>query len=590
MLRRLRRACLLCLVFLSGTLHAADPNKVLNWAFEIAETGFDPAQVSDTYSNTVIEAVFESLLTYDYLARPPKLVGGAAEALPEITDDGKTYTLKIRRGVYFSPDPVFKGKKRELTAEDFVYSFKRFADPKTRAPYEFLLDDVVGFKEVADKAKVAGKLDYSTPIPGLDAVDRYTLRIRLKQVNYNFAYHLAMSVMCAVAREAVEGYGDDINAHPVGTGPYMLTKYLRSSKITLEANPNYRGLTWDFKPGEDPYDKTIVADMQGKKMPQIARVEISIIEEGQAELLAFRQGQLDVLRLTNSFAPTVLPGDKVAPDLAEKGVRLDRITEAEATYTLFNMKDPVIGGFSKDKIALRRAIVMAYNNEEEIRVIRKGQAVALQMPMSPNVVGFNPNYRSSITYDPVAANRLLDKFGYKKGADGYRNNPDGSRLEIVHSSTPASIEREYDELWKKAFDSIGIRSQFYKAKWPELNKDAKSCKVMSWGVSWLADYPDADTFVQLLYGPNIGQSNNACYENPNFDRMYEKAKSLPDSPERNKLYVQMSRQFEFDTPWKLGIARYRNTLVQGWVKGFRKHPFLHAEWLYIDIDPKKGEQ
>ena len=216
-----------------ATASGADMDKVLRWEFRAAETGFDPGKVTDYYSNTVIEAVFERLLTYDYLARPSKLVPEAAEGMPQISDNGKTYLFRIRKGTYFAPDPAFKGVKREMTAEDVAYSIKRHMDPKNRSYWQWLVDGkIAGLDELAQKAKASNSnLDYDAKVAGLEVVDRHTLRIRLTRTDYNFTYILAMPAMSIAAREVIDAYGEDTNAHPVGTGPYMLTRWARASKI-----------------------------------------------------------------------------------------------------------------------------------------------------------------------------------------------------------------------------------------------------------------------------------------------------------------------------------------------------------------------
>ncbi len=570
---------------------AADMNKVIHHAFPAAETGFDPQGISDLYSGTVVQAIFETLLTYDYLARPSKLAPMAAEALPQVTDDGKTYTFKVRKGVYFTPDPAFKGQKRELVANDFAYSLKRLVDPRVRSPYAFLVEGkIVGLDEAAEAAKKSGRFDYDAKIAGLEIVDRHTLRIRLKATDYGLAYVLAHEPTSAVAREVVEAYADEsgrVQSNPVGTGAYKLAKWVHSSKISLEANPDYRGFVWDFKAGSDPDDARIVREMKGRKMPQVGRIEISIMEEDQARLLAFQGGEIDLENMEGPLAPNVLDGGKLRPEFAAKGVKLSRFVDPEITYHFWNLQDPVVGGLSKDKIALRRAMAMSYNVGEEIKVVRNGQAVEAQYPIPPGVVGHEPAYRSSVRYDPAGANALLDKFGYRKGADGFRTLPDGKPLLIRYASRPDSLGRLQDEMWKKAFDSIAIRMEVQKDRFPELVKAEKECKLQMRTAAWIADYPDADNFMQLLYSKNIHQSNNACASIPEYDRLYEQSLRMPDSPARNKLYVEMAKLIEAYAPWRLDISRYRNMLAQPWVLGFKKHPILHAEWQYIDVGPKK---
>ena len=577
-----------CALAVAATAVAADPNKVLRVVFPTAETGFDPVSVTDLYSNTINEAIFERLLTYDYLARPAKLVPMVAETMPEVADNGRTYTFKLRRGVYFTPDAAFKGQKRELVAEDFVYSYKRFMDPKNRSQWAFMLEGKIeGLDELAAEAKKSGKFDYDKVVPGMVALDKYTLRFKLKQTDFNFPYIVAHVPFGAMAREVVEGYATDLRAHPVGTGPYILKEWVRASKMVMEANPDYRGFVWDFAPSDPAWDDALVKAMRGKKMPQVGRVEVSVIEEDQPRWLAFQQKQIDLLNVPSPFIPQALDAEnKLLPGLVAEGVSLYRTNDLDVTYAFFNFRDPVVGGFSKEKIALRRAIIMGYNLPEQIRLIRKGQALRATMPIPAGVVGFDPNYKPVNDYDPVLANKLLDYFGYKRGKDGYRTLPDGKPLVIKYATGSSAIEREYNELWQKSMEAIGIRIEFLIGKFAEHLKAAKACQLMMWGAAWTADYPDGDNFMQLLYGPNTGQSNNGCYESKAFDKFYEASTKLPNSPERNKLFLDMSRQMEVDGAWSLNDSRLRNQLIRPWVKGYKKHPILHAEWQYMDLEPR----
>ena len=563
---------------------AADPDKILRIEFYVAETGFDPVKVQDYYSQTVCEAIFEPLMTYDYLARPAKLAPRAAEAMPVISDQARTYVFKIRRGIYFAPDPVFKGKARELTAEDYAYTIKRFRDPANKSPYESFLGGVVGLDEVKKDAEKTGKFDYDRKVEGLQVLDRYTLKVKLKETDYNFAHILALPNTGAVAREVIEAYGDDTNGHPVGTGPYMLKEWKRSNRIVLEANPSFRGLIWHFEASSDPADKERIAAMEGKTMPQIGRVEISIIEEQQAAWLAFQNNELDILYLREQFAPVALPNNQVNADLVRRGVTLNRTTDPDINYTYINTTDPEFGGFDKDKIALRRAIFMAFDNAEYIRVIRKGQGIEESYPIPPGVIGNDPTYRSVVPYDPELANKLLDYFGYQRDSEGYRTWPDGKPLVWRYSSTPSSRDRELDELWQKSLQRIGVRFQVDKNRFPEELKRERACQLLSRTASWIADYPDGDDFMQLFYGPNSHENNNACFQLAEWDRLYLKTKTMPDSPERSRLYRQLWRMVEVNGVLKMHDTRYRNMLLQPQVVGYKKHPILLAEFIYFDID------
>jgi ABC-type transport system substrate-binding protein len=375
-------------------------------------------------------------------------------------------------------------------------------------------------------------------------------------------------------------------SNPVGTGPYVLKQWIRSNKIILEANPEFRGFTWDFK-STDPADAKLVAEMKGKKMPQVGRVEVSIMEEDQARLLAFQKGELDLMNMEGPLAPNVFDGDKLKPEFADRGVKLSRFVDPEISYVFWNMRDPVVGGMEKEKVALRRAMAMAYSVEEEIRVVRNNQAVEAQFPIPPGVVGHDPKYRSSVKFDPAGANALLDRFGYKKGADGLRTTPDGKPLTVRYYSRPDSLGRQQEEMWQKAFNLISIRMEGVKEKFPEQIKLEKQCKLMMRTASWIADWPDGDNFMQLLYSKNIHQNNNACANIPEYDRLYERSLRLePDSPERDKVYKEMAKIIEAYAPWRLDISRYRNMLAQPQVLGFKKHPILHSEWQFIDVAGK----
>ena len=565
---------------------AAAP-KVLRVLFEAPDSGFDGVTTVNWYSGKVTEMIFERLLTYDYMARPAKLVPGTAEAMPEVKDGGKTYIFHIRKGITFTPDPAFKGKRRELTAADYIYSFERVLDPQNRSPLiNFLAGKIVGLDALARQAEKSGRFDYDAPVAGLRALDRYTLRIELNAPDYNFPYVMAMpSGMGAVAREAIEAYPRQSGLHPVGTGPYMLAQYVPSSKIVLQRNPDFRGLTWDFAAGDGPNDAQIVKDMQGKRLPQIDRIEISIIQEEQSRWLAFADKQLDLDFLPQLAAPKVMDGDRLKPEYAKAGIHLDRAVDAGITYTFFNMSDPVVGGYSREKIALRRAIAMSYDTKQEIALIRNGQAVEAQMAIPPGVAGFDPNYRSSIPYDIDLANRLLDRFGYKRGADGWRTMPDGSLLVVKIAREPALVYTEMAELWQRGLDRLGIHSEHPVSTFQDNQAAALECKLMMWGAAWTADYPDGENFLQQLYGPNARQGNMACYQSPAFDAVYKQAMALPPGPERYALYAKMNRQMEADTAWFVQTVRVRNWVSQPWVLGFKKHPILNAEWLYMDVIP-----
>lgn len=569
----------------------ADPHKVLRYVFPVAETGFDPAGVHDLYSAHVNGSIFETLFTYDYLASPAKLVPRTAANLPEVSADGLTYTIRIQKGIYFAADPVFKGKKRELTSADYVYTFKRLIDPYLRSPNSWLLDGrILGMDAVLKQAAKTGKFNYDQPVAGLQTPDRYTLVIRLTSPDQNFPMLLAHQPAGAVAREVIEKYRDKagfVMGHPVGTGPYLLTRWTPGSRIILKANPDFRSFVWNFK-ASTAEDQKIVKAMQGKKMPQIGVIDIQVIEEGQSRWLSFIKDEIDLFALDGELTVQALQNGKLKPELAKKGVQLSRITDPSIDYHYWNMQNPVVGGMSKDKIALRRAMAMAFSADNYINILQKGDAQRLQAPIPNGVVGYDPNYKSSIPYSVKAANLLLDRYHYKVGADGWRTLPNGKPLQIdMTISGNSARSQQQAEFWKKTLDSIKIKMSTQSLPFAEALKLEKQCKTMFKSSAWIADYPDADNFMQLFYGKNINVTNNACVKIPEYDRLYEQTQKMPPSPERDALYRKMSRLLEVYMPVQIIGARYRNVLAQPRVIGFKKHPILPAEWMYIDIDMKK---
>lgn len=584
----------------SGLASSADPAKVLRYAIESTETSLDPAEISDAASYGLVANVFDAPLTYDYLAKPVRLIPNTLVALPVVTEGGTLYTLQVRPGIYFQPPPmaqdIFNGKKRELTAEDYVFSIKRIFDPKKRSPGLFRLEgNIVGMDEVLARARRENRFDYDAPVEGLRAIDRYTFHIRLKRPDYNLLYYLTICTLtCAVAREAVEAYGDQVSQVPIGTGPYVLASWTRSSKLVFEANPTFRNERFDgTPPDDDPPAQALLAANKGKPLPIVGRVEVYVIEEHQPRYLAFRSGALDLLRaLPNDCANVAIPGNELAVDLKRSGVRMQQVAANDVLYTYFAMHDAVVGGYEPEKIALRRAIVLGHDIDREIRVARKNQAVRAQSPIGPGALGYDPNFSSDATrFNPVMAKALLDMYGYVDcDGDGYRDMPRRSstdacqELTITYSSGTSAQQKTYNENWKRSMDAIGIRFRFKVASGAELLKQSRAGKLQMLGLSWTPGIPDAIAFFALLYGGDAGQANHSRFSLPAFDNLYDKARHLPPGPERNELYREMSRLFLVYSPWRLGVHQVITDLSHRWVGGYQRHPVLADFWKYVDID------
>lgn len=570
--------------------------KVLRMAFRAVETGFDPMRIDDRYSVGVCENLYEPLLTYDYFARPVRVVPLVAEVIPQAEEGGTRFTFRIRPGIFFADDPAFGGKRRELVAADMAYAIMRFRDPAVRSPYEWLFEHkILGLDEATERAKKSGRFDYDQKIPGLEVRDRYTLSIKLTEPDYNFLYILAMPNVVPVAREVIEKYGADSHAHPVGTGPYVLKEWVRRSKIVLERNPGYRGFELDatYASPADEWDRRAVEALRGKRLPILDRVEIYPIEDSQPRFLAFLNKEHDLLdEMPTSYIHLALPNGKPSPELVRNGVTVFREEQLELTYDIFNLrekidgKDNPVGGYSPERVALRRAMVLAYDRDREVAILRKGQAVPAQTPVPPGVVGFDPNFRSrEQDYDPARAKALLDLYGYvDRDGDGWREQPDGKPLVLEYKYSSGQDNRELAELWSKSMAEVGIRMRDVAVQFADLLKDRKVGKFMVSGAAWIADYPDAQNFLQLLYGPNTGQSNDAAFRLEQFDKLYRRSIALPNSPERNALYRDMNRLFLAYAPWRLGVHRVYNHLQYPWVKGYKKHPILYTNFKYLDVD------
>lgn len=582
-------------LLLACTLTAAPAQeKVLRQAFKVAETGFDPAQITDLYSKAIVAGILDSPLEYDFGARPFKLRPATLSEMPEISADFKTITMKVKPGIYFSDDPAFKGKKRELTAEDYVYSIKRHYDPRWKSGNLYLLENVkiVGLSELRTELMKAKKpFDYDRVVEGLKTLDRYTFQIKLGVADPRFVYQFSdAGFLGAVAREVVEFYGEKIMEHPVGTNAWRLGEWRRNSRIVLEKNPNFREVRYveTAPPGSDARLQAEVAALQGRKLPLVDRVIVDIVEESQPRWLSFLRGEADMIEeVPIDFASVAMPGNHLAPNLAKQGITMTRYPRADISLSYFNMEDPVIGGYSPEKIALRRAINLAVDLDKEIRLVRRGQALKSQSPVPTVAFGYDPNFKSEMTeYNLPKAKALLDMYGYKDvDGDGYRELPDGKTLLIEYSTLADGERRQLAEQWKKNMDALGINMTFKIGKFPEQLKAANAGKLQMWGVGWVGTTPDGDTFLALGSSAAKGKANKARFDLPAFEALYEKQKAMPDSPERAALMLDAQRLLIAYAPYKFHVHRIWTDMAHPWVRGYSRNIFVRDYWKYVDIEP-----
>jgi ABC-type transport system substrate-binding protein len=574
---------------------ASSAKRTLRYAFPIAESGFDPAQISDTYSRVVTAHIFEALYGYDHLARPAKFVLLTAAAMPEVSEDFRTWTVKLRPGIFFADDPAFNGKKRELVAEDYVYAFKRFADPKVKSPLWASMESrtILGLAALRKQALDSKQaFDYDKPIEGLRALDRTTLQLKVQEPRPRLQEMMAVSdLFGGVAREVAEFYGDKIAEHPVGTGPFKLAQWRRSSLIVLERNPTYRERLWQADPAADDAEgQAIATRLRGRKLPLLDRVEISIIEEQQPRWLSFLNGQADFIdRMPNDFIDVAMPGGRLAPNLVKQGITGRRVLTADVVTTYYNMDDPVIGGLQPERVALRRAMNLGVDIDREIRTVRRGMAIPAQSPVLPHMSGYDPKFKSENgEYNPAKARALLDVYGYKDvNNDGWRERPDGSPLVLRISTQPDQLSRQLDELWQKNMTAIGIKMEFKPAKWPENLKAARAGTLQMWGVASSASGGDGQGMLTRYYGPQAGQQNLSRFNLPEFNAIHDQLTVLPDGPERLALFERAKRLAIAYAPYKLHVHRFVADLMQPGVIGYRRPQFWNEWWHMVDVDPAR---
>lgn len=569
------------LLFVLAHAACAEP-KVLHALLSTGETGLDPAVASDLASLSLLENLFDPMLRYDYLARPVKLRPNTLAAMPTVDAAGTTWTFRLKPGMHFAPDPVFDGKPREVTAQDYLYTIQRLYDPALKSPWLFLFEG-----KLLGDAVYKDKFSYATAIPGLKVVDRYTLQIRLTQPDPGFLFYLALPATGVVAREAADRYGAQLGNHPIGSGPFRIGEWKRSDRITLLANPDYHQR---FHADDvAPENRALAAALEGRRLPLVDRVEVKIMEEYQSRVLGYLNGEFDFIeQVPESMRDLVLDPASPAPvlrkELAQRGMVLEPFAVLQTYYMWMNMEHPVIGGYGKDKVALRRAIALAYDGAEDVALLKKGLALPAQSPLPPNVLGYDPAYRSPVQHNLPLARALLDRYGYRIAKDGYRTLPDGKPLQLTMHSEPSMVGRLRDELWRKTFENLKLRVAFKTDKKTEIIKASRLGNVEMFESNWQADFPDGDNFYQLLYGGNVGRANYARFNLPAYNVRYEAAQKMADGPARTKLYDEMADLVHAYNPWVLLTHPISADIRQPWLKNYKRHPVEFTNWRYLDVD------
>jgi ABC-type transport system substrate-binding protein len=544
---------------------------------------FDPQMVDELYSNYATSMVYEGLLEYEYLKRPHQMKGLLAESLPEVSKDELTYTFKIKKGVKFIDSPVFEGGKgRELTANDVLYSFLRVADPKVNSPGFWIFDGhIEGLNEWREKQKTATTVDYANPPTGFKVVDSHTFQIKLKRKYPQLLFVLAMPQTFVVAREAVEKLGADFQNKPVGTGPYVLTTWLRNSKIVFDRSPSWRGEPY---PSEgEASDKAIgLLEDAGKMMPFIDRVEYLVFVEDSTQWLKFKSGELDYSGVPkDNYAEAINKDTKDLTDIFKKqNVRLDKEAEPDVTYIAFNMDDPVIKKLGPN---FRKAVSLVLDKDKSVDLFSNGRAIVAQSPIPPGLAGYDAEFVNPYAKrDLERAKEFLAKAGY----------PGGKGLpRLSYESTQGTTSRQSAQKVQAELLEIGINIDVNVNQFSELTQKINERKAQMWGIAWIADYPDVENFLQLLYGKNKAPApNGSNFDDPEYNKLFEQVRSMADSPERRKLIRRMQDIFVENLPWIPERHRIRYTLIRPWTKNAKLGYYGGSIAKFLRVDSERRSQ
>lgn len=545
--------------------------------------GFDPITAGDVPTAAAIYKIYEGLLEYEYLARPYKVRPMLAESLPEVSADGLKYTFKIKPGVRFHDNPCFPGGKgRKLTAEDFVYSWKRLADVRNKSTGYWIFEGrIVGLDEFHKKS-INERVNYDEPVEGVQALDRYTLQIKLTEPYPQLLWILTMDYAFAVPREAVERYGGEFLNNPVGTGPFLVKNWRRSYRIEFVRNPNYHGDTYPSE-GEPGDREAGLLDDAGKPLPMLDSLVQYVISDDSTEWLMFLSGRLAASGIGRSNFDAVITGQKeLTPELKARGIRLEKSPLMDTTYIGFNMEDPVVGPNKK----LRQALSCAIDIEKYCKFYND-RLMPAKGPIPPKVAGHDADGPYPYPFDLERAKRLLTEAGYPEG----RDPKTGRRLQLtMETGSAADPEvRQANELIASFLAEIGVDLKVSPNNWPEYLKKLERRQVQLYQLIWRIDYPDAENFLMLFYSKNASPGpNHTNYNNPAFDRLYDMIRTMQDSPERTAIYRQMAGMVVEDAPWIFMTHPLAYGLYQPWLKNFKPHDFPYPNLKFYKVEGRSG--
>ena len=538
----------------------------------------DPALAADLASRNMVAAFYDTLLQYDYTARPYKLIPSMLKNMPELDKSKTVYTFTLRNDLYFSENSCFKEKsQRKVTSKDVIYSFLRIADGRLHSPVFWMfrgkIKGINAFRNATLKSKDNSL--YKKGVPGLELVDEHTFKIHLTQPDPRFLYALAIPYASIISKQALEFYGENFSENPVGSGPFKLREWIRDYRLILDRNDEYRKEY--FLQAQNPADRK-------RALPLLDRVVCYIIKQEVSAWLLFLQGGLDLSAISkDNFDNVVGMGSELTPALAKRGIKLLQMPEFQIRYVGFNFNDPLLA----NNLNLRKAISLAYN-VDNIKAHYNGQMIPAEGAIPPGVAGNDPKFRNPYSrYNIKQAREYMRLAGYPGGVDPKT----GEALTLTYDQNGnSSAYRQLAELMIKDMSKIGIKIIPLLNNKPRFFQKLRKGKFQLFRLSWIGDYPDAENFLQLFYSKNAGSCNRAFYQDAKFDRMFEEIIPMADSPERTRKYKEMVKYLSGRCPWIFESFAISYQLNHDWLENFVPHDFAFSRWKYLSIDAKKRNQ
>lgn len=536
----------------------------------------DPASAYDTISASVLHQVYEPLYEYHYLKRPYTLQPLLAQTLPEVSEGGTVYTIKIKKDVAYHKDPsLADSPNRTVRAQDFINQIKRLAYIPTRSSGWWLFDDkIIGLNEFREQAKTIEDFE-KIDVEGLKATDEHTLVIKLKKPYPQLISVLAMSFTSPLPIESIRYYDNIFNSQAIGTGPFKLEEWNKMSNIKLTRFPHYRKSTYPTEGDRQAHIRGLLKDA-GKTIPFIDGVEFHVIKEAQTRWLNFKSKKIDYLVIPkDNYGTAINETGELTPELKKDNIKLEVFPTLTYWWLSFNMKDPIVGG--KENVYLRKAIAYAIDHERYIRVFTNNIGQKANSIYPPGIPGYDPSAQLPYEYNLETARKHLERAGYPEG----KGLPP-LKYEVRGAS---ATNRQQAQFVKNQLNKIGINVKVVTNTFPGFLEKARNGKLQFWQDGWALDYPDAENVLQLLYSKNHAPGPNSTYfKNEKFDRLFEKLKLLPDGEEKKELMIKLEEIVHEQLPWIMQYYSRNYILMHGHLKNYRHSDLIYNTLKYLKID------